>query len=456
MKRQTLATIFIVATAALAVLLSPSAEAAVALTLRLVRGGLDLDFGTIQTGQPVVTQELELTLTNSGSAQYRLYQELPNFLVNERGSRLPDDALIMQLSRGTTGSLATGAIVPVTTQAQELFVSNRSGSSDTLLLAYSIRSDNALPSGSYRGILRFRVELLDTGAITTQTLTVRLVVSGESSLERSAASPSRLDFGSVSPGSRSSELIQELTLRNNTATAVQFLQDVPEVLVNGEGERLPLTGIVYALTATEGVKGWQALSESTQPLLMENDVFARPVRLAYAVEVPLNQRAGLYRGMIRLRLAAAGTGFSPELRLPVSVEVPEVFTVSVKPADGASRLDFGRTPASDGPVERSMTIQINSNLGRSYQVLAGLNHALVLPTGETLPPKALVWSVRQAQQGRAVVASDSSVPVGSTPIYQSDASGSPETLTLLYRLSIPEDAKDGVYSGQVDVSVIFL
>ena len=96
-----------------------------------------------------------------------------------------------------------------------------------------------------------------------------------------------------------------------------------------------------------------------------------------------------------------------------------------------------------------MRIEIRTNIRRPYRVLAGLDHPLVLPSGEMLPRESLVWSIPQTAHGTSLIRSDESVAVGYAPVYQSDAKGSPDAFVLTYRLSIPKDARDGLYSSQL-------
>jgi len=433
----------------------PTALASVTLSVRVARGGFDLDFGTVSPGGPPETRELELTLTSTGGGRYRVYQEMPNFLINERGARLPEGILVMQISRGMTGTPSSGGIVPVTSQPQELFVSNPSGQSDTLLLVYSLQqSAAALPSGTYRGVLRFSVESADTGAIATERVNVRVVVPSILALERLGISPGRLSFGSLDPGSRSQPVQLALGIRNNTNVPTEVTQEVLEPLSNGQGDTLPLEAIEYTIVSDQGSLPARPIAGTSERLLVDDRGHLRQFHLSYAAAIPASQRAGDYRGTLRLRVTSPGVT-AADVQLPMELKVNEVFAVSVKPADGHSSLNFGRTSLTGEPVERTMVVEIRTNLGRPYKVLAGLDHPLVLPTGETLPERALVWSVSSVEPGAARIGPGGPVPVGYEPLYESDAKGSPATFMLHYRLTVPLDAPPGLYSGQIRFSATF-
>lgn len=428
----------------------PAASATVTLTARVVRGGLDLDFGMVAAGEASRTEEIELTFTSTGGAQYRVYQEVPGWLVSERGERFPAHALLLQVSRGPTGMRGSGGIVPLTDTAQELFVSDAQGTSDTLLIAYSVAPSTSLVAGSYRGVLRFTVESLDTRAIVTRTMNVQLAVGATLRLERASLSPSQVSLGEVASGERSS--VSELLMQavSNTSSPVQLTQELTQPLTSGPGDTLPAAAFTYQVVLPRSDQTWRAVTTNPEVILADDRGELRHVHLAYAVEVPVGQPAGTYRGTLRFRLSSLTAASAETLTVPVELVVKEVFTMTVKPADaGAAMLHFDRVIPGKGPVERTMIVEVRTNMGRPYQVLAGLDHALVLPTGETLPANALMWSILKTEHGSGLIASDTPVVVGYKPLYQSDAKGSPDSFALTYRLSIPADAKDGHYSSQL-------
>ena len=431
-----------------------SASASVALTVRVVRGGFDLDFGAIAPGSPSRTEELELTLSSTGGGSYRIYQEIPGLLVNERGERLPDGALRMQISRGLTGTPHTGGIISVDESLQELFVSDAAGTSDTLLLAYSLVPEGPrLASGSYRGVLRFTVES-SAGDRVTETINVRADVSSSFGLDRDPASPSRLSYREVEPGGRTSSQELALRLANNTASPTEVTQELVEPLANARGDRLPAEAVRYAVSSAVGGREERPMSDQADPVVTDLRGELSSLRIGYAIAVPERQPAGQYRGTLRLRLTGVGSAPPAELLVPIEVEVQDVFTMSVRSLDDAGRtLRFSRTGTGPDAQEQHMLVDIRTNMGRPYQVLFGLDHPLVLDTGETLPADALRVSVEHTGAGRIVYAPGSPVIVGYQPLYHSDESGSPDSFVVHYKLAIPRDAKAGEYTARLRFSI---
>jgi hypothetical protein len=373
--------------------------------------------------------------------------------VNERGDRLPEDQLVMQISRGLTGTRGADGTLEVTQRPQELFISNPSGTSDTILIAYAIRPVPDSPAGSYRGVLRFTVESLDTGAVATQTLNVQATIQTTLALQWEGAATSDLRFGEV-PGESSSTQELVLGIVNNTALPTHVLQELVEPLSNGRGDRLPVEALTYAVVSDVGGGSWQPVADHLETVVTDDRGTLRALHLSYAVSVDAAQFAGEYRGSLRLRLTVPGGPPADEILVPVELSVREVFTMSVTPVDGGpSTLHFESLPSGNEAVERRLRVEIRTNMGRPYQVLAGLDHPLVLPTGETLPPESLVWSIPQPERGTVLLAPNAPVAVGYEPLYQSDERGAPENFLLVYHLTVPADAREGLYAGQLRFTI---
>ncbi|MBI2104261.1 MAG: hypothetical protein HYT90_01595 [Candidatus Omnitrophica bacterium] len=429
----------------------PAASAAVTLTVRVVRGGLDLDLGTVAPGEPSRTEELELAIASSGGSPYRVYQEF-DALTNERGGRLPDDAVVMQLSQGFTGTRSAGGVLPVAPHSQELFVSDPNGTSDTVVVAYAIPAHRALPAGSYRGVVRFSVEAAG-GAVDTQTLTVRAEVAAAVRLEWSGAGPRRLELGEVEPGQRSAEAELLVTVVNNTASPTQLTQELAEPLTNERGDTFSPDAIASSVSSPQGSSPWQPLGTTPQ-LLVTDERGGGLVRAAYAAAIPPEQPAGRYRGTLRVRLMQLGVPSSDELLLPVELLVREVFTMTVTSPDGAGEALRFRTESGAGrPEAQRLIVEIRTNLGQPYQVLVGLDHSLVLDTGEQLPADALVCTLHDPQRGTIMAAPDTPLAIGYTPLYASDSRGSPDRFTLSCGLRVPPDAKAGSYGGRLRFTI---
>jgi hypothetical protein len=140
--------------------------------------------------------------------------------------------------------------------------------------------------------------------------------------------------------------------------------------------------------------------------------------------------------------------------VPVEVDVKEEFTLSVRSLDDAGQsLRFSRTGTGRQQEAQHMLVDIRTNMGRPYQVHFGLDHPLVLDSGEQLPPDSLAVTVEHQGPGRVLHASSTPVGAGYQPLYESDSGGSPGSLTVHCRLSIPPDAAAGEYRARLRFSI---
>ena len=298
------------------------------------------------------------------------------------------------------------------------------------------------------------MESQDTGAVATHTVNVRLIVQSAFRMQRQDPGSSRLELGRVDPGERSA--VQELALGlvNNVGAGVQLLQELTAPLSNDHGDLLPLDALEYRITSGQGEGGWRPMASGTEVLATDPRGELTELRAAYAAVVPAQQPAGTYQGTLRLSASSAGVSAAEETAVELAVTVNELFTMSVLPVDGAgSTLEFSPERGDEGPVERRVRVEIRSNLRRPYQVSAGLDHPLVLPSGETLPREVLTWSMQEAARGTMLVSGGAPVAVGYEPVYQSDAQGSPDAFILTYRLAVPPETRGGFYSGQLRFSI---
>lgn len=426
-------------------------QAAVSLSVHVVRGGLDLDFGAITPDGTSRTEELELTVSNTGDQPYRVYQELTE-LTNERGERFPAEGLRMQLSQGLTGTRGTSGIAPVTSHLEEIFISDAQGRSDTLLVAYIVSSVAGVPAGAYRGVLRFSVESADATAV--ETIPVRLDVDTILSLQQWGSSRSVLSLGAIEPGARSS--VEELLLQvsNNTSGSTQLIQEVVGPLVNERGDTLPEGALEMRVSSRQGDAPWRPLGIGPEVVLIDDRGSLEEIRLGYVVTTEPDQAAGIYRGTLRFRMDSLVSSASDELVMPIELQVKEIFTMSVTSISGdGTELWFVSRPGIATPEELNLRVEIQTNMGRPYQVLAGLDHPIVLSTGDELPADALVCSATDTQFGRIVAVPETPVAVGYEPLYESNPRGASDQFVLSCRLTIPPDAREGRYVGRLRFSI---
>lgn len=148
-------------------LLVPSGARA-ELTLQVVplQGSRDIDFGEAQSlgpqGEPqgdTMVRQVRLVITNSNSSQrYQIFQRMNEPWKNVAGKELPLETIRFYVAESkTSGIIQVPNPTPLTLGEQELFLSDSTGSSDQLLVVYTVQVPPGQRAGDYRSTMTFRV-----------------------------------------------------------------------------------------------------------------------------------------------------------------------------------------------------------------------------------------------------------------------------------------------------------
>jgi hypothetical protein len=99
-------------------------------------------------------------------------------------------------------------------------------------------------------------------------------------------------------------------------------------------------------------------------------------------------------------------------------------------------------------------IEVNTNIGRSYQVSQRVESLLTNEEGKTIPKEYFVFHTEKSTKG-GILKQPSSTPVdiGETTMFVSDEKGSPTKLKVIYELTTPRDLSAGNYSSQITYSM---
>jgi hypothetical protein len=235
---------------------------------------------------------------------------------------------------------------------------------------------------------------------------------------------------------------------------IEVVQELAQPLATPRGDRLPAPAIRYTVSSDIGGRDERELSEQPTPVIQDSRGALSALRLGYSVAVPDDQPSGLYRGMLRFRLS--GTGGTPpaELSAQVEIDVKDIVALSVRSLDDAGQtLKFSRTGTGRPQEVQHLLVTIRTNMGRPYQVRFGLDHPLVLDSGETLPPDALTVTVEHQGPGRVVHPPSAAVGAEYQPLYESDSQGAPDSFVVHARLEIPPDAPAGEYRARLRFSI---
>ena len=145
---------------------SGRALAEVTLQVTPAQGGasLEVDFGTVRSLGPdgeletdEVVRQVRLEISSDGGAPYRVYQRVNGPWTGPAGEEIPLSAIRFLLSETQGGSNRFPNPAPISLGDQEIFVSDPSGSAETLVITYRLQLPPAQRSGSYRTTVSYQV-----------------------------------------------------------------------------------------------------------------------------------------------------------------------------------------------------------------------------------------------------------------------------------------------------------
>ena len=124
---------------------------------------------------------------------------------------------------------------------------------------------------------------------------------------------------------------------------------------------------------------------------------------------------------------------------------------------GAQELSFGGiTPSSLGPTEaplRTILIDVHSNVGEKYQLTQALNGELQNIEGQTILLDHLKFKTMAVKSTGIAIPDFIAVAQSTQTIFTSDDKGTSESITALYRLTIPPSQAPGDYSAMLTYTV---
>lgn len=132
------------------------------------------------------------------------------------------------------------------------------------------------------------------------------------------------------------------------------------------------------------------------------------------------------------------------------------FTLSVTPYDGGFDLRFGKVDQlSPIDVEKEVTITINTDIGKRYQVIQSISTPLTNTEGTVLAQGALTVYTLRGSNARGTLGLDSERAVTSARafLYTSDVAGNSDSFTVVYRLKHSLISTSGLYRGRLSFSL---
>lgn len=413
----------------------------------------DINFGQVKEGD-VLTQEAELKVTNDTGVRYRILHVVLETLKNAQDDSFPADSIKLFLRSASRGTMKVEAPTPLQAQTVELYVSDDAGTADTMTLAYTLFVPKHINGGEYRGKITFNLEPLTASSnapLRSVTVDISFDLKTIFGLELSSDSGrGKLGFGKVKPGV--SEQVTQMTLEtfSNLGREYSIYQSLADPLVNNQsGQSLPSELFTAVFSgARQGTLSSSAKLTQDPALVYQSDPMGSSDRFAaiYALAHLETLPAGLYQGMILFNVetpVALPASVQTSYSLPVTLEIENIFDFIVTPEIGNS-LQFKESKPGE-VTEQKIVIQVRSNAGQPYQLQQIRTEPFSSDSGEIIPEENFEILAQGGSSGELAIMHFQPVKIGTTILYTSNPKGAGDSVTLVYRFSVPKEARGGNY-----------
>ena len=426
-------------------------------------GSDDLRFETINpTGEPM-SEVLKIEVT-SDIGRYELTQNLLTPLTNSAlGVSMPDDNFIFYArGRATYGILNYIEQDTPVRGLKNIYTSNDQGTSDYFELVYAIKTPLGIPAGLYNGRIAFVLNPIGSSTQTQIIKTLNIIAQvgmGESAIEITTATGTKIiTLNSAKENMGSFDVL--VNVKGRVGSQFRILQLLPEPVRSTEGEELSYEAVNYVVgEAKKGIAPSQATLLSNRMdevyksgLQGESESFI----ITYSLGDLFQQKAGRYKTNIQYRLEGTG-GFIKEgliETLGLEVEIERKFDLAVKTELGTGMIEFRDLKPTQPPRTYEVSLEVNTNIAKPYQVTQNVYSELTSKEGEVMPTKYFTLRTEGLDtKGALKFPQQTEVKKGDTVLFVSDNKGNPDKFKVIYELTPPRDVKAGNYSTNITYSL---
>lgn len=438
--------------------LSRQAEAAFDVSARPFEGGFDLRFGKAASAGPRINKEIIVSIASDLGKQYRLVQSLLEPLTNTQGVTIPQNNFSVYALRGTnrSGTLSIEQEVPVFLGRTNVYTSGTDGVSDSFTLVYGMHGPFNVPDGHYRGRIAYILEPVDaTQPPVTVILNVFAEIQAGSSIEiKTASGLKTISLNSARQDKRAADVMVEI--KGMLGSPFRILQLLSESLRSSEGSELPAGAINFMVSQ---VRSGSALAGTQAPLALREDALyasspsGEPdsFLVTYSLADLTGAKAGRYRGRIKYFLEERSTAQTSLIdTCDLEVEISRLFDLTIKTETGSGSIEFRDLKAGQPPRTFEVLLQVDTNLGRQYQVSQSVLSDLINKDGQAIPGRYFTQvTLAENTKGALKITQKTEVRKGDTVLFVSDRDGSPDSFRVVYELVFPGDVPAGDYSTSV-------
>ena len=434
--------------------------ASFSLSVTPYEGGYDLRYGKIGAIQGRVNKEVVVSITSDSAKQYRVVQNILDPLSTPEGNELFQNSMVVYGLRSSNkyGTLNAEQEQPIRMGRQVLYTSNQSGESDSFTLVYGLMITPDTPAGLYRGRIGFTLEPVDgVESPATVILNISAEVEVESSIEiRSVKGTTVLTLNSEHDEDKTTAVAVEI--KGGFGKQLRIVQIVEQQPISEDGTLLNWDTVQFrGENAHKGSVITETVTLSSRPQVIytssglgEADSFL----IEYSLGDLSTQKTGQYRTTIKYLLEGINFNQNRLIRaLELVIDNPRRFELVIKP-EAAGILRFANLKPRQPPKLQEVVFQVNTNIGKQYQVTQHLSSLLTNVEGRVIPTK--YFTLRQENlggKGEVKYTEQSQIKEGEMVLFISDKEGGPASFKVVYQLDVPSDVHWGDYSATFTYSL---
>ena len=432
------------------------------LSTTLTEGGyrLELDEANVYKG-------LQLAISSNVATRYEIFQRINRPLENKEmpGVTLRDNFVVRALL-GTNkfGTLHFSSTDTLVRSDDRIYTSDTAGDADTMTLVYGINNLQDVQPGHYMGQVAFVLSpVSSTRSQVLKTLDVYVTISEKESKKprvefKTASGSQSILLNGKREDSKSVDVVA--TVNGKFRGMFNIVQSLAGQLESPDGARLDYEAVNF--TVRQVSRGTTNFSQPTPLSSGQQNIYSSSPSgeadtnfiITYSVGDLSNKKAGRYRANIQYSLDGSGVR-SALNNLTLEVENERVFDLLVSPVDQKYAIEFYNVKAGEPPKISEVSVEVNTNTGKQYQVSQEAYSELVNSEGLTVPAQYFTLSTQgQDIKGNLKIADNQEVKKGNTVLYVSNVNGDPDKFKIAYKLESPPDLKAGDYSTKITYTLL--
>ncbi len=433
-----------------------SIASAASLSVTPLDGGNTINFGRINASI-VFDKEVKIRVNGFEGSQYQVYQRIVQPLVNEKGQPYNRSALVTKglESSNATGTLHINVYEPLKEYDQLIYTSNSAGSSDSFRMLYSIQNPNNDISGIFNAQIVYIVRSVGNNQRQEASLNVYMEVMAQFNVSVNTSDGKNL-IQLNSEHSEDDEFVK-IVYEGFSGNTLRINQEVIMIPMNAEGKELNLEGIeFYVMSEKGGQSYYNSLTEikrgATDIYKSESSKDEVTVYFKLKESALSQQISGHYHGKLRYSIGEVGRNLKI-IDVDFDVDIAPIFKLKVEyPPEG---MAFSKILPDMPPQERTVKVQVKTNLGRPYVVTQDIKMDLQNENGEAIEKDYfLIKQEKIGETGGTVTYVDyTPVSVNDSTLYVSDKQGSPAEFTVTYQLKPYQTIKAGNYQTVIIYSL---